>query len=145
LSIFSENNKLYEKGSERSKNIKYALCEDKIICALIKNPDFYESIHSKIMPKDFVTSKNKSILEAVYTLLEKNMQPDLIHLSSMLSEELTGIVSFLLSNCFGTRFSMNEIDDYISNLLEYKTHKTQEEVASMNDDEYRLFFEKIKK
>lgn len=145
LSIFSENNKKYQKDLERSKNIKYALCEDKIICALIKNPDFYKIISLKVTPEDFVTSKNKLILQAIYLLLEKNIQPDLIHLSSILGDELTGIVSFLLSNSFGTHFTMDQIDDYISNLLEYKTHKTKEQVACMDDDEYRLFFENLKK
>lgn len=145
LSIFSENNKMYQKDLERSKNIKYALCEDKIICALIKNPDFYETIRLKITPDDFVTSKNKLILESIYLCLEKNVLPDLMHLSSMLGEELTGIVSFLLSNSFGTRFTMEQIDDYILNLLEYKMHKTKEEVACMSDEQYRLFFENLKK
>ncbi len=59
---YSESAAGQPRDLERSRNIRYALAEDKLITTLLKHPDFYDAIAAKIRPEQFVTQKTGSCL-----------------------------------------------------------------------------------
>ena len=142
LKVYSEVKPANSSGGvdvQRSRNIKYALAEDKLLGILLKNPDYYPHIASRIRLEDFVTDRNREIARVLFERLEAGQAIELGLLSGALSMEQMGVVSELLNSISGMMFGMEDADAYIDVILSYKEKKSQDEVAAMTDDDLKAY------
>ncbi len=122
---------------QRSKYIRYALAEDKLIGILMKNPDYYEHIHSRISPEDFVTTRNQELFGVLVARLAENKAIDMMSLSALLNEEQMSVLSQLVASVSGMGFQKEDADDYINAILEFKKNKTEQQVAGMDNEQLK--------
>ncbi|HAN44285.1 MAG TPA: DNA primase, partial [Ruminococcaceae bacterium] len=139
LNIFVNSTPDKQKDFERSKNLQCALAEDKLITALIKNPDYYKYILSKISSRDFITTRNREIFEILCQRLENSLSIELFELSSVLDDNAMSAIAFLVASSNGISYSRADVDEYISILLQNKSKKSESEIAQMSDDELMSF------
>lgn len=144
----SEDLKLYSESKgpngqtvdiQRARNIKYALAEDKLLAILMKNPDYYEGIAEKIKVEQFVTDRNRAIAQVLFDRLSNGQSVDLTLLSSKLDMEQMGVVTQLLTSVSGMTFSREDADAYIETILSKQNEKSQDEVASMSEDDLKAY------
>ena len=121
---------------ERSRNIRYALAEDKLITTLLKHPDFYDAIAAKIRPEQFVTQKNRELFEALWQRLQNRQDIGMMSLSALLEPEQMARVSYLLASAEGVAYTMQEAEDCMKTILEYQSVKTPDQVAGMSNEEW---------
>ena len=121
---------------ERSRNIRYALAEDKLITTLLKHPDFYDAIAAKIRPEQFVTQKNRVLFEALWQRLQNRQDIGMMSLSALLEPEQMARVSYLLASAEGVAYTMQEAEDCMKTILEYQSVKTPDQVAGMSNEEW---------
>ena len=132
---YSESAAGQPRDLERSRNIRYALAEDKLITTLLKHPDFYDAIAAKIRPEQFVTQKNRELFEALWQ--RQNRQDiGMMSLSALLEPEQMARVSYLLASAEGVAYTMQEAEDCMKTILEYQSVKTPDQVAGMSNEEW---------
>ncbi|MEM1485401.1 DNA primase [Oscillospiraceae bacterium PP1C4] len=124
---------------QRARNIKYALAEDKLLAILMKNPDYYERIAEQISLDDFVTDRNRAIAEILFDRLQNGQSIELNLLSSQMTVEQMGVVAELVNSISGMMFHIDDVDSYISAILSKKNVKSQDEVATMSDDDLKAY------
>ena len=124
---------------QRSRNIKYALAEDKLLAILMKNPDYYRHIAGQIQIGDFVTDRNRELAQVLFDRLENGQSVELTMLSAVLSIDQMGIAAELLNSISGMAFDPADADAYIETILSYREQKSQDEVAAMSDDDLMAY------
>lgn len=138
LKVFSEMKPSGQKQDfERSKNIKYALAEDKLIAILLKNPDYFEQIAALIEVDQFVTARNRAIADVLFRRLQAGKSVELSMLSMDLDFEQMSVLSGLVNSISGMTFDIEDAKSYVETILSKKTVKSQEEVAAMKEDELK--------
>ncbi len=133
---YSESAAGQPRDLERSRNIRYALAEDKLITTLLKHPDFYDAIAARIRPEQFVTQKNRELFEALWQRLQNRQDIGMMSLSALLGPEQMARVSYLLASAEGVAYTMQEAQDCIKTILEHQSVKTPDQVAGMSDEEW---------
>lgn len=133
---YSESAAGQPRDLERSRNIRYALAEDKLITTLLKHPDFYDAIAAKIRPEQFVTQKNRVLFEALWQRLQNRQDIGMMSLSALLEPEQMARVSYLLASAEGVAYTMQEAEDCMKTILEYQSIKTPDQVAGMSNEEW---------
>ncbi|MEY8372891.1 DNA primase [Merdimmobilis hominis] len=133
---YSESAAGQPRDLERSRNIRYALAEDKLITTLLKHPDFYDAIAAKIRPEQFVTQKNRELFEALWQRLQNWQDIGMMSLSALLEPEQMARVSYLLASAEGVAYTMQEAEDCMKTILEYQSVKTPDQVAGMSNEEW---------
>ena len=133
---YSESAAGQPRDLERSRNIRYALAEDKLITTLLKHPDFYDAIAAKIRPEQFVTQKNRVLFEALWQRLQNRQDIGMMSLSALLEPEQMARVSYLLASAEGVAYTMQEAEDCMKTILEYQSVKTPDQVAGMSNEEW---------
>ena len=133
---YSESAAGQPRDLERSRNIRYALAEDKLITTLLKHPDFYDAIAAKIRPEQFVTQKNRELFEALWQRLQNRQDIGMMSLSALLEPEQMARVSYLLASAEGVAYTMQEAEDCMKTILEYQSVKTPDQVAGMSNEEW---------
>ncbi len=130
---------------QRRNNIKCAVAEDRLLAALIMNPDYFKWVSQKIQPADFVTDRNREIAQTVFDRLERNLSVDLSFLGENLDLEAVSQLSRGVMELSGRRISAEETEDYINVLIQHKKEKTKEEISQMDNEEYARYMEGITK
>lgn len=147
LRVFSEMPQKSGEGKtvdyQRSRNIKYALAEDKLLGILLKNPDYYSDAAAMITPEDFITDRNRTLAEMIFARLADGLSVEMAALGAYLSVEQMGIVASLLQSVSGLTFTRQELAEYSKVILSYKQQKSQDEVATMADDDYNAYIASI--
>ncbi len=133
---YSESAAGQPRDLERSRNIRYALAEDKLITTLLKHPDFYDAIAAKIRPEQFVTQKNRELFEGLWQRLQNRQDIGMMSLSALLEPEQMARVSYLLASAEGVAYTMQEAEDCMKTILEYQSVKTPDQVAGMSNEEW---------
>lgn len=127
---------------QRSRNLKYALAEERLIAALYKNPDYIRELQTRLTAEDFSVDSNRRLFQVLSTRLQENQGVELIHLSGELSSEEMAKLSGLLA-AMPENPSTQEMNDYISIIQERKNQRTQQEIAQMNHDELKDYISKL--
>lgn len=130
---------------QRRNNIKCAVAEDRLLAALVMNPDYFKWASQKIQPEDFVTDRNRLIAQVIYERLGRNLSVDLSFLGESLDLEAVSQLSRGVMELSGRRISPEEAEDYIEVLLQHKKAKTKEEISKMDHEEYARYMESITK
>lgn len=143
LRIYSEAVPNQPRDPQRAKYLRYALAEDKLITLLIRNPDYGEEIGKKISAEDFVTDANREIYSVIAGRLQKSLPVDLMSLSSALSMEAMGRLSYLLASSETRTDTMEEANDYIDVILGFRQTRSGDEVAGMPESELWEYVQKL--
>lgn len=120
---------------QRRTNLRYAMAEEGVLFCLMKNPDSYPQISSRLSEQDFVTDINRQLYLALSQRLEQGQTVEMIDLSSQLSPELMGRISAIMATAPSQRCDEQTLGDYIARLIEHRSVKTEREVAQMDDND----------
>lgn len=133
---YSESAAGQPRDLDRSKNIRYALAEDKLITTLLKHPDLYDRLAGSISPDQFVTEKNRALFQVVWQRLQDRQDIGMMSLSALLDPDQMARVSYLLASAEGVVYTLQEAEDCIKTILEYQSIKTPDQVAGMSNEEW---------
>ena len=120
---------------QRRTNLRYAMAEEGVLFCLMKNPDSYPQVSSRVSEQDFVTDINRQLYLALRQRLEQGQTVEMIDLSSQLSPELMGRISAIMATAPSQRCDEQTLGDYIARLIEHRSVKTEREVAQMDDND----------
>ncbi len=120
---------------QRRTNLRYAMAEEGVLFCLMKNPDSYPQVSSRVSEQDFVTDINRHLYLALSQRLEQGQTVEMIDLSSQLSPELMGRISAIMATAPSQRCDEQTLGDYIARLIEHRSVKTEREVAQMDDND----------
>ena len=143
LKIYSEAVPNQPRDPQRSKYLRYALAEDKLIALLMKNPDYGAGVCEKITPGEFVTVANREIFSVIANRISQSLPVDLMSLSSSLPMEAMGRLSYLLASSEARTYTIEEANDYIDVILSFRQTKTGDEVGCMPEDELLEYIQKL--
>jgi DNA primase len=119
----------------RYTNVRSAMAEEGVLFCLMKNPDSYPQVSSRVSEQDFVTDINRQLYLALSQRLEQGQTVEMIDLSSQLSPELMGRISAIMATAPSQRCDEQTLGDYIARLIEHRSVKTEREVAQMDDND----------
>ena len=120
---------------QRRTNLRYAMAEEGVLFCLMKNPDSYPQVSSRVSEQDFVTDINRQLYLALSQRLDQGQTVEMIVLSSQLSPELMGRISAIMATAPSQRCDEQTLGDYIARLIEHRSVKTEREVAQMDDND----------
>ena len=143
LKIYGQDVPAARQDLQRSANMRYALAEDKLIAALLKNPDYGRKLSEKIRPEQFVTDFNKGIYSILLERINSGRSLDMISLSADLSIEQMNRVSYLLATAAQNNPSLEQAKQYADIILEKQRQRTNEQVGSMNEQQLREYIEQL--
>lgn len=143
LKIYAQEAPNQKHDPQRAANLRYALAEDKLIAALMKNPDYAKAVSEKISPAQFVTDFNRDIFSVLIHRLLEGRDIDLMSLSSQLSVAQMNWLSHLMATNRENSFTLNDARDYIAIIREKQQQRTNEQVGAMNEDELKAFIDGI--
>ena len=98
---------------QRRTNLRYAMAEEGVLFCLMKNPDSYPQVSSRVSEQDFVTDINRQLYLALSQRLEQGQTVEMIDLSSQLSPELMGRISAIMATAPSQRCDEQTLGDYI--------------------------------
>jgi DNA primase len=124
---------------ERSRNIRAALAEERLIAVLFKNPDYREHILAQIAPEEFVTAFNRQVFAFMCGRLKEEKSLDMISLSAAFDEVQMSRISGILAAASGQNFTRAEADDYIKVIKEQARQKTPRELAEMDEEQLKQY------
>lgn len=136
LRVYAEHSPSQSKDPDRSKHIKYAIAEDKLMVILMRNPDYFRYVRSRLSPQDFVTQKNREIFEVLYQRLSAGQSIEPMVLSQHLDDEQISRLSWIMAANELAANSAEDLEEYIKVLQSYKTQKTSTDVAGMSHEEW---------
>lgn len=139
LKVYSEVGASAKQDPQRGRNMKYALAEDKLLGILLKNPDYFSHISSRVTVSDYVTDRNRELAEVLYRRLGNAQSIDFTLLGAELSIDQMSVLAELLSAVSGMMFDVSDADSFIDVILSHKTQKTGDEVAVMSDADMRAY------
>ncbi|MDD2956160.1 MAG: DNA primase [Oscillospiraceae bacterium] len=138
LSTFAVDKK-DRSDPERSRNIRAALAEERLIAILFKNPDYRDYLLSRISPEEFITAFNRQVFSCLCDRLEENESLDMIALSAVFDQAQMGRISGIIAAADGQNFTRDEAEDYIKVIKDQAKQKTPQELAQMNDQELKQY------
>lgn len=124
---------------ERSRHIKAALAEERLIALLFKNPDYRDFIMERIGPEEFVTAFNRQVFAFICGRLKEDRELDMISLSAAFDEAQMSRISGILAAAAGQNFTRAEAEDYIRVIKEQAGQKTPQELAEMDDEQLKEY------
>lgn len=134
---------LRSKDLQRSANLRYANAEEKLIAALLKNPDLYPQVAARIRPEQFVTDFNRELFALLCQRLQKQQSLELIALSAFLTPEQMAAVSWMTASSQGLTIRQEAVEDYIHTILEHEKIRTETQVAQMGTQELGQYIKSL--
>lgn len=120
---------------ERSRNLKAAVIEERILAILLKNPDYFMDISHKLKEEDFVTQSNRKIYAVLAERLQEQKPIDLGYLGAFFDEGEMARITGLMVSIAGMNFSLADLEEYISSLQSVWDEKKPQDVAGMSNEE----------
>lgn len=143
LSIYGQQIEINKKDTQRAKYLPYALAEDKLLAALLKNNDYYPLVAKQITPEEFVTDSNRQLFAAVMQRLQENKNTDIIGFAGVLEEPLLARLSWLLAENEGQRFTTEQVREYITKIQSFRQHRDAAQVGTMSTEEYTDYIRQL--
>ena len=127
---------------QRKYHVKAARAEDILLATLFNNPDFYQSVGSKLSPEIFITDFNRKVYQALSKRLDESRSIDLsVFTGDFLPEESGRLAKFIamrdeISNTVAECLDCIEV-------LKKEAEKTQKvNPAEMSNEEFLELFRK---
>ncbi|MFV0496790.1 MAG: DNA primase [Candidatus Fimivivens sp.] len=143
LKIYAQEAPSQRHDPQRAANLRYALAEDKLIVALLKNADYAQAVSDKISPEQFVTDSNREIFSILINRLHEGRNIDMMSLSGELSIVQMNWLSHLQATNSAHSYTLNDALDYIAVIKEKQQSRTSQQVGAMGEDELKAFIEEI--
>jgi len=128
---------------EKRQNLKEAQAEEGILAFLMKHPDYYDYLLSKLNIEDFVTSFNKKVFGAMVSLREEAGGATLPALAQTLSQEEIRGVAAILARRHDTADTKEMLDAYIDILLSHKDRLKPEDAKSADPAKLEAYRQKL--
>lgn len=129
---------------QRGKNIKQATAEEGIIAFLFKNQDIFKNINDKVNPEDFVTEFNKKVFEFMCLKNGDGFNLDLSLFLNEFSQDEIGKISGIIAKNIDLGNNLNQFEDYVKVLKDYKQKIKVVDVANMDLEQLVEYQNKIK-
>lgn len=129
---------------QKVQNIKEAVAEEGIIAFLLKNPDFYKYVHSKISADDFVTDFNKKVFTQMLTLNAENAEITISALVPTFSQEQIGSIGAIIAKNSENPNTKEFLDAYIDILIRHKDRIKPSEIKTTESSELELYRQRLK-
>ncbi len=133
------------KDPQRSKFLKYAVAEDKLLGALIKNPDYYDRLKDLLQPKDFLTDKNREILEIIYSRLSSGQSATMMDIAPLLQEDQLGHISGVVASVWEMDITLEEAIDYTQRIKEYDNMSDPNNIVQQSEEDILKYIQGLKK
>jgi len=132
LRIYTQDLPNRPRDPEYEANRRYAVAEDKLIAALLRNPDYGPRIADAIAPEEFVTGSNRAIYRAIYERIRAGRPFDVMSLAGDLDTVQMGRLQYLSVSMHGQGFSWADAQDLIRVIREKQQKKTNEQIGGMD-------------
>ncbi|MBQ8930931.1 MAG: toprim domain-containing protein, partial [Ruminiclostridium sp.] len=137
----------YKKDKVNPDASKYPAeveAERGIIAYLFHSPDFLKKIADKVTPDDFPTEFNRQLFIELCILIEGGEGTDLSVLGESHEPEEISAITKIIKDGNTLPYSIDRLNDYISNLLKFREKKSQKEVKDMSASELLAYANKMK-
>ena len=125
---------------EKAGNLSAAVCEEKLIAIMIKEPEQITKIRSKISEESFVVEFHKKVFGRICDLADKGVDITL----TQLSQYFEGAEIGKLSGYLAKESSFNYTDEDTEKILSaMKREKKTDKVKEMSDEEYKEYMQKL--
>ncbi len=126
-------------------NVKAIKAEQMLLAALMKNPEFYESMKNNISAESFSVSDHSRLFEAITEKIKERRSLELtLFAQELTGEQMTLLVRILKQN-EGLVFSLNICADCVRAMREEKEKRQQKPaVENMSDEEFAALFKNKK-
>lgn len=116
---------------QRIANPQAAQCEDALLIALYRNPDYYPWMQEQLRPEDFVTDLNRRIYIAICDALSQQRAVDPLALSALFNNDEMGEITALIWKSEQLCYSAQEAQEIMRKLKSLKEIKTDAELLGM--------------
>ena len=145
LSVFSYSPE-GKRDYERSRNIKAAVNEEKLIACMMQNPDCIEYVVKQLDPSLLAVEAHRRIFEEIKRLSGEGLPCGFTELNAGLSMEDIGKLSGIMASTSGITLSTDDVDHYINAIRSAENTLSKQKIEEMDDDEYlRRIAEKLKR
>ena len=135
-----------KKDFERTRNIKAAVNEEKLIACMLQNPSHIGRVLGKLRSETLATASHRRIFEAIEKRHAQGAACSFTELNADLSVEDIGILSGIMAATTGINLSPDDIDHYVDAIKSAGSVLSKQQIESMDDDEYlRKMQEKMQK
>ena len=115
-----------------------------IICALYKNPDFFQLLN-EICPSDLFITKNAIIYDVLLERLKELQAIEITCLNSVLDQNSIEKLSGILARNNDILLNKDIVLECVNNLKRYKQEETELKASQMSGEELKQYFKKIYK
>lgn len=115
-----------------------------IIAYLFHSPDFLKKITDRISPDDFPTEFNRQLFIELCILIEGGEGTDLSVLGESHEPDEISAITKIIKDGNALPYSIDRLNDYITNLLKFREKKSQKEVKDMSAAELLAYANKMK-
>ena len=129
---------------EKSKFLRAAKAEERLISILMHNPDFLVNIEKRISESDFLTQFNARMYRLIAERIHDSRPVELSYLSEKLTPEELSFMSELLSKGRENSNTLEECMRCVDVIIEEKRKSTSKSPSDMNDGEWLDAFHRLK-
>ncbi len=144
LRVFDDTSR-NNRDINREKNMKYAIAEDKLIGALMKNPDYYDKLKGIITAENIVTDKNREIFAKLYNRLEEGLSIGLIDISGELEENILSHLSRILAQESEMETNAEQALSYAQTILNFDKLSSKDEILKANNEDLNKYIQGLQK
>jgi DNA primase len=127
------------RDAERERHFGAALAEDRLIAALLWNPEFFERVSARIAPEDFVTEGNRKLCEVLWRRLREGKSLEMMSLSAELSQEQMARLAYLQAANAQQAFTLSEAEDFIRAIKTESKKLTEEQIGDLSPQELQEY------
>lgn len=128
---------------ERKADLKAAACEEQIIAALLKNPDFLSHTEVKLSPEQFSTGMGNRIFSVILQTIEGMGEFHISDASHQLSDIEISYLSGIIAKYQNVRFSVDDVLALIGTIEEQKSKLKSDRIAKLGSEEYRDYLARL--
>ena len=124
---------------QRAANQQAAQCEDALLMALYRNPDYYPWMKEQLQPQDFATDLGRRIYVAMCDALSQHRAIDPLALSALFNNDEMGEITALIWKSAQLSYSAQETQEIIHRLKQFRTEKTDAELLGMDPTDIQSY------
>lgn len=125
---------------EKATNLSAAVCEEKLISIMLKNPEYVDKIIKSVSAENFVVEFHKKLFGIISDLSEKGAEISLTLISQYLDGPEIGKLSGYLANESDFNYTFEDAQKFISAL---KKDRNIDKVREMSEEEYKEYMQKL--
>ena len=124
---------------QRAANQQAAQCEDALLMALYRNPDYYSWMKEQLQPQDFATDLGRRIYIAMCDALSQHRAIDPLALSALFNNDEMGEITALIWKSAQLSYSTQETQEIIHRLKQFQSEKTDAELLGMDPTDIQSY------